>query len=139
MFRVTKVFEFSYGHRLLEHKGRCRHLHGHNGRAEIDIEAPDLDGRAMVEDFSEIKETIGRWIEERIDHKVLLRRDDPLAKALIDCGEPVLTLDGNPTAENLARMIYEFAAGRGLAVREVRVWETPTSVAAYSGPTPGGG
>ena len=30
-YQVTKTIEFSYGHRLLNHNGKCRYLHGHNG------------------------------------------------------------------------------------------------------------
>lgn len=63
MFRVTKHIEFCYGHRLLNYEGKCRHLHGHNGRVEVHIEADRLDARGMVYDFSEIKEAIKNWIE----------------------------------------------------------------------------
>ena len=38
MFRVTRQIDFCYGHRLLNYEGKCRYLHGHNGRAVIVIE-----------------------------------------------------------------------------------------------------
>ena len=44
MFRITKHIEFCYGHRLLNYAGKCRYLHGHNGKAVITIEE-DPDGR----------------------------------------------------------------------------------------------
>ena len=43
MFRVTREITFCYGHRLLNYDGKCRHLHGHNGRADQTLEAPPLD------------------------------------------------------------------------------------------------
>ena len=55
MFKVTKHIDFCYGHRLLNYDGQCRHLHGHNGRVEVDIESEKLDERGMVHDFSDIK------------------------------------------------------------------------------------
>ncbi len=51
MFRVTREIAFCYGHRLLNYDGKCRHLHGHNGRAVITLEGPDLDPRGMLVDF----------------------------------------------------------------------------------------
>jgi len=38
-FQVTKVIEFSYGHRLLEHQGKCRHLR-HPSRLSRSSSAP---------------------------------------------------------------------------------------------------
>ena len=48
MFRVTREFHFCYGHRLLNYEGKCRYLHGHNGKAVITLEAPGLDKLGMV-------------------------------------------------------------------------------------------
>ncbi|MES9926921.1 MAG: 6-carboxytetrahydropterin synthase, partial [Candidatus Thiodiazotropha sp. 6PDIVS] len=39
MYTVTKEIHFCYGHRLLNHKGKCRHLHGHNATAVIHLES----------------------------------------------------------------------------------------------------
>ena len=55
MFQVTREIDFCYGHRLLNYEGKCKHLHGHNGRVVITLEASELDERGMVIDFSEIK------------------------------------------------------------------------------------
>ena len=71
MFRVTREITFCYGHRLLNYDGKCRHLHGHNGRAVITLEAPQLDALGMVVDFSRIKRVVGGWIDEALDHKML--------------------------------------------------------------------
>jgi 6-pyruvoyltetrahydropterin/6-carboxytetrahydropterin synthase len=39
----------------------------------------------------------------------------------------------NPTAENIAKLIFNYARSQGLPVVEVRLWETPTSYASYRG------
>ena len=131
MFSVTKVIEFCYGHRLLNYEGKCRHLHGHNGKVEIELGSRTLDRRGMVRDFDEIKRVVQTWIDRELDHKMLLRRDDPVAPLLRERHEPVFLLDDNPTAEAIARLIFEHAASQGFPVTGVRVWETDRSVAAY--------
>ena len=129
--KVTKTVDFCYGHRLMEYDGKCRHLHGHNGLLEVDLEADSLDSRGMVMDFTRVSDIVKGWVDENLDHKMLLRRDDPVAPLLRDLGEPIYLLDGNPTAENIAMHIYHQAHNQGLKVAEIRLWESPTSYATY--------
>lgn len=131
MFKVTKHIDFCYGHRLLNYEGMCRHLHGHNGRVELDIESDRLDPRGMVVDFSDIKHVVKAWIDETLDHRMLLNKADPLLPALRN--ELVFVMDDNPTAENIAKLIFNHARSQGLPVTEVRLWETPSSFATYRG------
>ncbi|NLE39748.1 MAG: 6-carboxytetrahydropterin synthase, partial [Pirellulaceae bacterium] len=89
MFQVTREIHFCYGHRLLDYRGKCAHLHGHNGRALITIEADGLDDRGMVLDFTDIKRVVQDWIESHLDHRMILRRDDPAVESLEKLGEPL--------------------------------------------------
>jgi 6-pyruvoyltetrahydropterin/6-carboxytetrahydropterin synthase len=132
MFTVVREMSFSYGHRLLNYEGKCRHLHGHNGRLEIHLRADSLDARGMVMDFSEIKKKVAEWIDRELDHKMLLCREDPVLPYLRQIGEPVVVMDSNPTAENIARFIFEYAEKQGLPVQMVKLWETANSSATYS-------
>ena len=134
MFRVSKEIWFCYGHRLLNYNGKCANLHGHNGKAVITLEAMRLDDLGMVVDFSLVKQLIGKWIDSYLDHKMILHQDDPLIPELMRLGEPFVVVAENPTAENIATMIYEHAAGEGLPVVEVTLWETENSYATYTGP-----
>jgi 6-pyruvoyltetrahydropterin/6-carboxytetrahydropterin synthase len=131
MYSVTKRLEFCYGHRLLDYNGVCKHPHGHNAVAEIEVQASELDRRNMVCDFSDIKGKIKGWIDRELDHKMILREDDPLVDALKTLGEPMFLLESNPTVERIARLIFEHARDQGLSVVRVTVWETPTSFAEY--------
>ena len=133
MYSVAKRIEFCYGHRLLDYNGVCAHPHGHNAVAELEIRSSTLDGRNMVMDFTDIKRAIKTWVDKELDHKMILRQDDPLVPVLQGMREPVFTLDGNPTAERIARLIFDVARDEGLPVARVTVWETPTSWATYSG------
>ena len=131
MYSVTKRIDFCYGHRLLDYDGVCRHPHGHNGVAEIEVQSATLDHRNMVCDFSDIRRVVKAWIDSELDHKMLLRHDDPLATALAQLGEPVFLIDSNPTAERIARLIFDYASAKGFSVVRVTLWETPTSFAEY--------
>lgn len=133
MFSVTKEINFCYGHRLLNYDGKCKHLHGHNGRAVITLAAPKLDALGMVVDFTILKRVVGGWIDSALDHKMLLHRDDPALPYLRQQGEPVHIMDANPTAENIAKLIFEYAKEQGFPVVEVQLWETETSCATYRG------
>jgi 6-pyruvoyltetrahydropterin/6-carboxytetrahydropterin synthase len=132
MFRVTREIHFCYGHRLLEYQGKCRHLHGHNGKAVIVLETDRLDRLGMVVDFSEVKRVVGGWIDANLDHKMILHRDDPILPSLRERNEPFYVVDVNPTAENIARLIFGVVKSLGFPVVEVTLWETENSFATYS-------
>jgi 6-pyruvoyltetrahydropterin/6-carboxytetrahydropterin synthase len=85
----------------------------------------------MVFDFGEIKRRLSAWIDDALDHRMILNREDPAVPLMEQLGEPVYLMDTNPTAENIARLIFERAAEQGLPVVEVRLWETPHCSAAY--------
>ncbi|MEN6451646.1 MAG: 6-carboxytetrahydropterin synthase [Thermoguttaceae bacterium] len=133
MFTVSREIDFSYGHRLVGYAGKCCHLHGHNGRAVLTFDAPELDGSGMVLDFTEIKRVISGWIDEHLDHRMILDKADPAVPVLQQLGEPLCLMDGSPTAENIAKLIFDIARRSGFPVSEVRLFETPRCSAAYRG------
>ena len=133
MYSVTKKIEFCYGHRLLDYDGICKHPHGHNAVAEIEVRSGSLDNRNMVCDFSDIKWIVKGWVDRELDHKMILRRDDPLVEPLQRLGEPVFVVDSNPTVEHIAKLLYDYTHSQGFPVVRVTVWETPTSFATYAG------
>lgn len=133
MFSLTQRIDFCYGHRLLNYAGKCRFLHGHNGKAVICLEGEQLDERGMLVDFTDIKKKLRTWIDDNLDHRMILHQDDPLLPMFLAQQEPVHVIPVNPTAENIARVIYEQARLFDLPVVEVTLWETPNSSASYRG------
>ena len=133
MYRVSRQIDFCYGHRLLNYEGKCRFLHGHNGRVVITLESDQLDGRGMVIDFSDIKQVVSQWIDDVLDHRMILCKDDPVVSYLQEMGEPLYLIDDNPTAENIAKLIFDFTQDHGFPITEARLWETPRCFATYSG------
>jgi 6-pyruvoyltetrahydropterin/6-carboxytetrahydropterin synthase len=131
MYSVTKEIFFCYGHRLLKYEGACRHLHGHNARVEIELQREKLDSLGMVVDFGEIRSILKRWIDKTLDHTMLLAKGDPLIPILKEKKERFLQMEVNPTAEAIARFIFDHAKQQHLPVSRVTLWETESSYATY--------
>ncbi len=142
---VTRRFTWDAAHRVLGHLGKCRHLHGHRYAAEVTISSEKLNGLGMIIDFAEVKETLGKWIEENWDHNILLHINDPLLrediigrtflrKEIFAGREPYIFFT-NPTAEKMAEMLFITAEELlvGFAIKNIRVFETPNCWADYPG------
>ena len=70
----------------------------------------------MVADFSDIKRLVKGWIDRELDHKMILRHDDPLVEPLRALGEPMYLLESNPTVERIAKLIYDKGREQGLDI-----------------------
>ncbi len=130
-YEVVREIEFCYGHRLLNYSGKCKNLHGHNGLAVIKIASNELDNLGMVIDFTKIKSTVANWINDTLDHKLILCKTDPLIPALNANNEVIYLMDTNPTAENIAKLIFNYAFKQNIDVTEVILWETKSCYASY--------
>lgn len=127
---ATRYHDFSAGHRVHGHEGKCAHLHGHNYRVHFTVEG-HLDAVGRVLDFSAIKDRLCNWLEANWDHKMLLWVQDPYVQddgAL--CGDAgVVVVPFNPTAENMAEHLLTLVAprqleGTGVTLIHVSVEET---------------
>lgn len=124
MFEVSVEQTFAAAHALRGYKGKCENVHGHNYRVRVTIEGPELNSIGLLVDFVEIKRIL-RGALEYLDHRMV--NDLPPFDKL------------NPTAENMAKYFCEKvqsgldsdSAEVPARVKEVLVWETDTSVAAY--------
>lgn len=87
MYYVRKRIEISAAHRLdLDYESKCTKMHGHNWIIIVECRSRNLNQNGMVVDFTLIKELV----TQRLDHSVI---ND--------------VIDGNPTAENIARWIVD--------------------------------
>ena len=132
MYSVTKRIDFCYGHRLLDYDGICKHPHGHNAVAEIEIQTEALDSRNMVVDFNDIKRIVKGWIDRELDHKMILRARRSAGGGAAGAGRADVSRRqqsdrGADRPADLRRL-----ARAGLPVSRVTVWETPTSWATYT-------
>ncbi|MCD2448995.1 6-carboxytetrahydropterin synthase [Methylicorpusculum oleiharenae] len=131
MHIITKEVYFCYGHRLMNHPGKCRNLHGHSVKASISIKRDQLNDQGMVCDFSDIKDCVESFIDEQLDHNFLLHKDDPIIPLLEQNQERFLALDEHPTAEILSKMIYRYIKSAGFDIDQVVLWETASAYACY--------
>jgi len=127
---VTKVMRFEYGHRILNHPGKCKRLHGHSGKVEFTVYGDINEETGMVIDFGDISSSVGEFVKHNLDHKTFLQIGDPLIEAeSLNSEEVVITL-GPPTAENLCVMILRQSSpllpGRDISIK---LWETEDSYA----------
>jgi 6-pyruvoyltetrahydropterin/6-carboxytetrahydropterin synthase len=132
MFTITKEVYFCYGHRLMNHAGKCRNLHGHSVKAAISIAQDQLNDQCMVCDFSDIRDCVEKYIDEFLDHNFLLHKNDPIVPVLVENKERFLVLDEHPTAEVISKMIYQHIKKSGFNVVEVALWETASAYARYT-------
>ena len=131
MYIITKEVYFCYGHRLMNHPGKCRNLHGHSVKASISIKSDTLNQQGMVCDFADVRDAVESFIDQHLDHNLLLHKDDPIIPALIANNERFLAIDEHPTAEVLSKMIYQHLKQQGLNVEQVVLWETASAHACY--------
>ena len=132
MFRVTREIDFCYGHRLLNYDGKCKYLHGHNGRAVIAIEAPQLDERGMVLDFSDIKDVVSHWIDENLDHRMLCTATTRRCRCCAN-GRADVSAGHQSHGRKHRQADLRLHRSQGFPIVEARLWETPRCFATYTG------
>ena len=85
----------------------------------------------MVCDFSDVSDCVEEYIEQQLDHNFLLHRNDPIIPLLEQNNERFMALSEHPTAEVLAKMIYQHMQQSGFKVDQVVLWETANANACY--------
>ena len=136
---ITRRIEFDSGHRIPDHRSKCRHLHGHRYALEVtvrgDVTRMDGDPRnGMVVDFSEVKTLMQQYIVDQWDHAFLVYAHDTKVIDFLNSmpEHRTVVLDVVPTAENLARKAFKLLephinelCDKALILENVRIFETP--------------
>lgn len=119
MFEIEKIFRFEAGHQLEQHDGQCSHPHGHSYIVHVCLRSEKLIEQGpkinMVIDFEDISSAVKPMIYEYLDHKWL---NDSLQT-------------DSPTAEFIARWIYNHLKPSLAALHSVTIYETETSKVTY--------
>lgn len=137
---ITRVFGIDLGHRLMGHEGKCRNVHGHRYTIELSCAGlVRLDQVGRVIDFSVMKSSFGKWLDEVFDHGFVAQEGDPIIGFLRSEGPrglKTVVIDVPPTVENLARIWFEHAAHLlaefGIMATKVKAYETPNCWAEYT-------
>lgn len=127
---AIREFEFCSAHKIFNHEGKCKYLHGHNYKVKVWVESlDDLDELGRVVDFKTIKDKIGLWIDENLDHALLIpSKDKELLDRSMKEGTRYYVYPENCTAEIMAKdMLLKFSAlvqCFNCRVPKVQLWET---------------
>ena len=116
MYEVKIETNFSSAHHLLNYKGKCENMHGHNWKVEVSVSGCELDKSNILVDFKLLKKEVNEIIEY-LDHKDLNTLEE--------------FKNESPSSEFIARFIYNKAKEKFPCVSRVDVWETATSRASY--------
>lgn len=119
MYMLEKSFTFEASHTLAHHDGKCAHLHGHSYSVSLELSGPSLQKRGpgtnMLCDFAHISAAVKPVLQKHLDHQHL---NDSLDT-------------DSPTAEFIARWLYERLCPKLPLLDAVTVKETATAAATY--------
>ena len=121
MYEIEVRAAFEAAHFIEGYAGKCARLHGHNWEVVAVVRGEKLDTLGMLIDFKILKAELKKVLDE-FDHR-FLNELEPFAKE-------------NPTAENLARKVFERLASSEIfsgtvKLHAVRVCESPNSSVTY--------
>ncbi len=143
MIEITKIIEWDMGHRVPNHRSKCRNLHGHRYRMEMTISGKIIDkpgdsSEGMVLDFGDLKSTMMMKIHDTLDHGCMIYDQDLLLTGFFEsCAHEnlrVIKVPFIPTAENIAEWCFEQLCNSipaGVKIVNIRLYETPNSWADY--------
>ena len=123
MFELTVKAEFEAAHHINGYQGKCQRLHGHNWSVEAVVEGYALDELGMLIDFKVLKAELNNVLDE-LDHRYL--------------NELPIFSTKNPTAENLAKYVFEqlstseIFVNSAASLKAIRVYESPRSCVTYT-------
>ena len=136
---ITRRLEFDAGHRIPNHEGHCRHIHGHRYVIEVTLLGDILNHQGyaddgMVLDFGDIKKLTNELIVSKWDHAFLVAKEDESLVNFLDSipDHKTVILEVIPTVENLAQTAFSILepvfknnfSGR-LNLSRLRLYETP--------------
>jgi 6-pyruvoyltetrahydropterin/6-carboxytetrahydropterin synthase len=144
--RIRRYVETDTGHRVPNHKSKCKHMHGHRYRWEAVIEGDvvqtsGVSDEGMLMDFSDISKILEKYIHDVVDHSFIVYENDSLAIQALDIlgnEHRTLIVPFIPTAENLAKWAFEQVEphivskyGQKIRLVAMNVRETPKSWASW--------
>ena len=138
MYYIKTEAAFDSAHFLKGYDGKCSNLHGHRWRVVAHIKSESLKEdeqmRGMVEDFGDFKGALKELCDE-LDHCFIYEEGslkEETVRALKAEDFRLETVPFRPTAENMAKYIFDVLSRQGFAMHKVEVYETPSNCAIYS-------
>ena len=137
MYILKTEHNFDSAHFLAGYEGKCKNIHGHRWKVEIEVQSEtlvnggQLDG--MIVDFGDLKKDIKAMVDH-YDHALIIQ-EGTLKEETLNCmeqeGFKVIKVSFRPTAENFAAHFFNKMKGKGYNVNRATVYETPANSAIY--------
>ena len=125
--KVAKEFKWEMGHRLPEHFGNCKNIHGHSYKMIAEFEGR-LNENDMIIDFYDVDRII-KPLVEKLDHAFMVNKNDTEVIEFLDkIKSKKLVVDFNSTVENICKFVLDEIKKADLSNNifsvSVRVYET---------------
>jgi 6-pyruvoyltetrahydropterin/6-carboxytetrahydropterin synthase len=125
--KIAKEFRWEMGHRLPEHFGLCKNIHGHSYKMIVEFEG-ELDKNQMVIDYYDVEKIVNPVIE-KLDHSFMVTEDDKIVLEFLEkMKSKKVVVNFNSTAENICNYllseIKKCSLPSNISSVKVRVYET---------------
>ncbi len=125
--KIAKKFHWEMGHRLPEHFGLCKNIHGHSYKMIVEFEG-ELDEQGMVIDFYDVEKIINPIIE-KLDHAFMVKDDDEITVEFLEkLDSKKVVVDFFATVESIciyiSDKIIKSNLPKNIKFIKVRVYET---------------
>lgn len=125
--KIAKEFRWEMGHRLPEHFGLCKNIHGHSYKMLVEFEG-ELDKNAMVIDYYDVEKIVNPLIE-KLDHAFMVNKNDKMVLEFLEkISSKKVVVDFHATAENICLYLLKEISKTNLPANiseiKVRVYET---------------
>ena len=133
--RITKEFRYEGAHALFNYDGKCKHIHGHSYILYVTLKGsaantPGEPKDGMLIDFTDLKAIINKYIIDRFDHALVLKKGAALAEEIGEAYDNVIITDFQPTCENLICYFADEIKDKfpkGIDLYSLKLYETATS------------
>lgn len=125
--KIAKEFRWEMGHRLPEHFGLCKNIHGHSYKMIVEFEG-ELDKNQMVIDYYDVEKIVNPVIE-KLDHSFMVNINDKIVLEFLEkMNSKKVVVEFNSTAENICNYllseIKKCSLPSNISSVKVRVYET---------------
>lgn len=126
--KIAKEFRWEMGHRLPEHFGLCKNIHGHSYKMLVEFEG-ELNKDQMVIDYYDVEKIINPIIQ-KLDHAFMVNNNDKVVLEFLEkMNSKKVVVDFDATAENICKYLLDeitkFSLPENVHSLKVRVYETP--------------
>lgn len=125
--KVSKEFKWEMGHRLSDHLGNCKNIHGHSYKMIVGFDG-ELNENDMIIDFYDVDKII-KPLVDKLDHAFIVNEKD---KDVVDFLDKIkskkMVVNFNSTVEKLCHFVLDeikkFDLPRNISSVSVRIYET---------------